>query len=226
MKKSSNQPFVFFALLIAFLFIQCESKKEDKITLYYDTIFPKAYLPVYPGSWWKYCINDNTYAIDSVSLKYKLHSYQFLPEEKMDENGNFIQDFTDSAYVPFLNSEPIYGYDKIEWVRPPFGNYYCKWPILSETIGSEFDREWVDGRWGDCAEHLKVEEKIVRNNDSIIVLKGRWGLCDLGGKEEDTMRISIQEYTKNIGLTKYFIIDTIKQDTLYKKILIDFYINN
>jgi len=53
------------------IFISCKPSNEivpDTIPsnlIYYDTIKPKDYLPVYPGSWWKYQINDKEFIIDA-----------------------------------------------------------------------------------------------------------------------------------------------------------------
>ena len=110
--------------IIIFVTVSCE-RSSDPI---YDIIEPLDYFPVYPGSWWKYTINDTLISIDSVSKEYQLHSYQTSPEGYSDANGKLVREFSDPVYVPFFNSRPIYGYEKIEWVRPPFGDYYMKWP--------------------------------------------------------------------------------------------------
>jgi len=177
----------------------------------YDTIKPKSYLPYFPGSWWKYQLNDTAEITISTSSTYILHSYlDYINYDLLN---------TDSVYVPFYNSEPVYGYDKIEYIAPPFGGSYKKWPILSEVVGFSFNRDWTDPRWGDFNEKVQVSEKIFNGQDSVIILKGHW----VYGPKISWK--SYQEYTKGVGLTKEFIVDTLTNDTVLKKILIDYYIN-
>lgn len=210
-----------FILILSVILLAAACKKDDIIdppivnpVVVHDTIKPKAYLPVYPGSWWKYQINDTTFITLSTSSTYILHSYQAF-SASYDPPV-----YTDSVYVPFNNSEPIYGYDKIEYIDFPFGNYNKKWPVISELIGFEFDREWTDPRYGDFNEKVQVSEKVFDGQDSILVLTGHWiyGL--------NVSHKSFQEYKKGIGLSKHIIVDTLNNDTLFKKILIDYYIND
>lgn len=212
-----------FILFIAnnVFFTSCEST-DDPIpinSVVYDTIKPKDYFPVYPGSWWKYKINDTSSIIDSTCNVYKQNSYV------ISRDWDDVPTYSDTLYVPFLNGCPIYGYYKVEYIAPPFGDYYKKWPILSETIGYEFDRGWTDYRHGDQNEHVKVVQKILRNNDSIIILKGHWVPNDFNMEGGNLNNISIQEYKKYVGLTNYYLIDTTINDTIYKKVLIDYFIN-
>ena len=194
--------------------VSCE-KSSDPI---HETIKPLDYFPVYPGSWWKYRINDTLISIDTVSKEYQLHSYPNQPEY-YDENGNIVQEFSDPVYVPFFNSRPIYGYDKIEWIRPPFGDYWVKWPILSETVGFKFERNWEDKRYGDFTEKVEVSQKIFNGSDSVLILEGHW----IEGPH--VKNESYQEYFKGIGLYHEYMIDTTSNDTVYRKLLMDWFIN-
>lgn len=195
--------------------VSCE-RSSDPI---YDIIEPLDYFPVYPGSWWKYTINDTLISIDSVSKEYQLHSYQTSPEGYSDANGKLVREFSDPVYVPFFNSRPIYGYEKIEWVRPPFGDYYMKWPILTETAGFNFERNWEDKRYGDFTEKVEVRQKIFNGSDSVLILEGHW----IYGP--NVKNKSYQEYFKGIGLYNEYVIDTTTNDTVYKKLLTDWFIN-
>ena len=179
------------------------------------TYVPFDYYPVYPGSWWLYEVNGSTTEQVEVSATYLPHSYVNSPT-----NLSGAQTFSDTAYVPFLNGQPIYGYNKINWVSPPFGGYYAQWPILSETIGFEFERDWTDKRYGDFSEKVKVTGKFFNGTDSILTLEGHWVYGPNISKK------SFQTYGKNIGLMHEFIIDTLGGDTVYKKVLIDYLINS
>lgn len=204
-----------FASLILF---QCKKDSEESpppsnstpTTTQYDTIKPMSYYPVYPGSYWKYIEND-TDTIVSNATAYAPHSYL----------KNINSEYSDTVYVPFLDGNPIYGYDKIDWVQPPFGNYYTTWPIISETVGFNYERAWTDKRFGDFSEYLIIADKTTnQNQDSVIIVKGHW----VWGP--NVAKISTQEYVKDIGLTNYFIVDTVANDTTFKLVLFDYYINN
>ncbi len=201
----------FAIALLSVMMFSC--KKEEEINApvnqNIDTIMPQSYYPVYPGSWWTYQINDTGTVTSSVSAGYQLHSYL---------NG-YSQNST-SVYVPFLDGRPIYGYDKIEWHAPPFGSYYAKWPILSETVGFTFDREWTDKRYGDFAEKVEVQNKIFNGTDSVLILEGHWVYGP------NIVRKSYQEYVKGVGLTKHIVVDTLTTDTVFRKILTDHFVNH
>ncbi len=198
-------------ILISVVIVSCKKEQETiEIAEHkYDTINAKGYYPVYPGSWWKYQINDTGIAISSVSAGYQLHSFRTGDSE-----------YSDSVYVPFLDSKPIYGYEKVEHIQPPFGDYYTKWPILSETVGFTFDREWTDKLYGDFAEKVEVKSKIFNGTDSLLILEGHWVYGP------NTTKKNYREFVKGIGLTKEIILDTVTMDTLYKKILADHFVNH
>lgn len=197
-------------ILLVFLLSSCE--KEN---LYSEIVEPRPYFPVYPKSWWKYEINDSAIITSSVSNEYKLHKYR--------TSGKNVSDtlFSEPRRVPFLDSRPIYGYDKIEHFTGmgPSTDRFFKCPIVSEKIGFKFERECLGVKFGDTNEKLEVTAKIFNGTDSVIIVEGYWLL-------PYPNVVSYQEYAKNIGLTKEFKIDTIKMDTIYKKVLIDYYINN
>ena len=208
--------FVFIFIVL----VSCEKDGSSPKEIVYDTIKPGNYLPVYPGTWWRYLVNDKMIVIDSVSMEYRLHSYRNSPDYNYDEDGDLIITYSDSVYVPFLNSQPIYGYFKIEWIMPPFGNYYTKWPILSETVGFKFERNWEDKRFGDFSEKVEVKNIIFNGIDSVLILEGHWAYGP------NVANKSYQEFAKGIGLTKELIIDTVNLDTLSKKRLIDYFVND
>lgn len=208
---------VIILALYCILLFACDKNQEIPIIMEpkYDTILPKSYFPVYPKSWWKYKVNDSEIITSSVSKEYQLNFY------RISENNNWVPLlYSDKVYVPFLDSNPIYGYEKIEWVRPPFGDYYVRWPILSETVGFKFERNWEDKRYGDFTEKVEVKQKIFNGIDSILILEGHW----IYGP--NLKNKNYQEYIKGIGLTKELIIDTVTADTLYNKELIEYFVND
>lgn len=211
---------IFVIIFIFIVFVSCEKDDSRPQGIIYDTIKPGNYLPVYPGTWWRYLVDDTIIVIDSVSTEYKLHSYKNSPDYIYDEDGDLIITYTDSVYVPFLNSQPVYGYFKIERIEPPFGNYYTKWPILSETVGFKFERNWEDKRFGDFSEKVEIKNKIFNGVDSALILEGHW----IYGP--NVANKSYQEYIKGIGLVKELIIDTVTTDTLYNQELIEYFVND
>ena len=206
---------ILWCLLFSGSIVSCTWEKEQlEIETDPMTVVPMSYYPVYPGSWWTYQVNDTTTEQVEVSATYLPHSYINSPES-ISEN----QTYSDTVYVPFVNGNPIYGYNKIAWVAPPFGNYYVQWPILSEEVGFEFERDWTDKRFGDFSEKVKVTSKYFNGTDSIITLEGHWVYGP------NVSHKSYQTYVKNIGLTFSVIVDTVSTDTLYKKVLSDYFIN-
>ena len=206
---------ILWCLLFSESIVSCTWEKEQlEIETDPMTVVPMSYYPVYPGSWWTYQLNDTTTEQVEVSATYLPHSYINSPES-ISEN----QTYSDTVYVPFVNGNPVYGYNKIAWVRPPFGDYYVQWPILSEEVGFEFERDWTDKRFGDFSEKVKVTSKYFNGTDSIITLEGHWVYGPNVSKK------CYQTYAKNIGLTFSVIVDTVTTDTLYKKVLSDYFIN-
>jgi hypothetical protein len=204
------------ALFCTFIY-SCSKKQENPIDVgpEYDTVFPGSYFPVYPDSWWKYQLNGSEIVTSTVGEEYQLHFFRMshdYPDEQLL--------YSDTVYVPFLDSKPIYGYEQIEWVMPPFGNFYVKWPILSETVGVTFQRNWEDTRYGDFSEKVEVKQKIFNGTDSVLILEGHW----VYGPNVKNKKI--QEFVKGIGLVKEFIVDTTTLDTLYKKELKEYFVND
>jgi len=204
--------------LILLTLLLCQCKKEKPVVtdpvvekLIPDTLKPLSYFPVYPGSHWNYLENDVTPVAWTTSSTYLPHSYALL-----DDSG-----YTDTVYVPFLNDKPIYQYNKLDFKIAPFGNVYTPWPIISEELGFQYEKEWTDKRYGDFSEKLVVAQKTVNANlDSIIVVKGHW----VWGP--NTSKVSTQIYTKNVGLTYSDVVDTVAMQTIYKLELTDYFINH
>ena len=193
------------ALLLLFILFLFSCEKEDQ----YDVIYPGSYFPVYPNSWWKYIDQDSVISFDSAGPDYSLHNYKLLG----DYNDN---DYSEPCYVPFLNGSPIYHYDKIETQVFPFGS--SRWPILSETTGFTFQKDWIDPRTGNPVEMVTVIGKYFNGTDSILILETHWTM-------DVSDVITTREFAKNIGLVRQFTCDTISGDTTSKLSLIDYYVS-
>lgn len=208
-----------FITLGCILVLACKKEENNfphKRT--YDTILPKSYFPAYPGSWWKYKLNDTAIVYDTTSSNYLMNFY--VKYRYYDSTAHLVAVYSDTCYVPYFNSVPVYAYEKVEWVRPPFGDYYTKWPVLSESAGFIFDRDWTDKRYGDFAEKVVVKEKFYNGTDSVLKLESHWVYGP------NTSHKRYQQWVKGIGLINDFIIDTATSDTLFSKMLIDHYINH
>jgi hypothetical protein len=201
-------------LLMAFLFIvSCNSDKPDEED--YSVIEPGSYFPVYPGSWWKYAVNDTLIITDSTAHDYVLHNY-------VDYYDNDSPVYSDKYYVPYYYSSshspmgitgPIYRYDKVVVTIQPQGN--SLWPILREQTGA-FTAVPVDNHVS-VYETITVNEKYFNGQDSVLVLVGRANL--------DVADIHIREFYKDIGIARDYYIDPISNDTTYKAILVDYHIS-
>jgi len=154
--------FRYFIVLFLIIFTGCRKENEPPI------VEPGSYYPAYPNSWWKYLVNNSYIQIDSTSDDYIVHSF------KVDGDPDR---YSDPARVPFLNGEPIYGYYFVEDIYYPSTSYdgiQQLWPILSETVGFTFHREWNDERMGDPEEIVCVKSKTFNGQDSILILESYW----------------------------------------------------
>lgn len=98
--------------------------------------------------------------------------------------------------------------------------YKSQYPILMTMIGASFDR-WPEDRYNRYSEKVTVDAIIFNGIDSVLIQSIRHYV---DGLPYDS-RIEIQEFTKNIGLTKAFVLDTITNDTTKRWKLIGYYIS-
>jgi len=203
-------------LFIVILFIiSCKPDNSDNEE--YPVIEPGSYLPVYPGSWWKYRLNDSLIIIDSTSNNYILHNYILYydnDEKPVYSEKCYVPYYYPDFYSPLGINGPIYRYDKIVRTLWPQGN--TSWPILREEIGDRFTATPVDNHT-TVVETIIVTGKYFNGQDSVLVLVGMANL--------DVADIHVREYYKDIGLARDFYIDTIDGDTSSRKILIDYHIS-
>jgi hypothetical protein len=202
--------------MLAFLIALFAGCKKDapaaKQTPVPDTIKPLSYYPIYPGSWWKYLQNDTGIVLSKASVTYQANSFM-----ELSSGGNVASPV---CMVPYLDGQPIYGYQEIAFIPPPFGGYYTKWPILSETIGAQFSKYWVDPRTQSVSEQITVMSKTRVGSDSILTLKG-----SLNNPPYNTQK-TYYLYQKGVGLINTYTIDTVSHDTLSSLRLLSYYIGH
>jgi len=205
-----------FRCMILLLFIICAGcRKENEPPI----IEPGSYFPVYPNSWWKYLVNDSIIYIDTTSDDYIVHSFKI--DGKPDK-------YSEPARVPFLNSEPIYGYCFVEDVympETPYDGIYKLWPILSETVGDIFWGYFVDHRMDRLCELVTVKSKSFNGTDSVLFLVS--GESSISRYPDYIFpEVRYRYFVKGVGCISDIVVDTVTSDTVSKKILIDYYVNH
>lgn len=102
--------------ILAAILIFSSCNKDDLITI----VYPKDYLPAYPGSYWDYTNGERV----SVHPYYVTHSYQY------DDNS---PDHTSEMQVPKIGTQYLYEYGITQnSVRFPLKQ------LLSETVNSSW----------------------------------------------------------------------------------------
>jgi hypothetical protein len=200
--------FFIIVLWIVILLLSCKKDQEN-----YEIIYPGSYFPVYPNSWWVYKDQDDALTTHSVDQAYRLNKYITWAEDNKTE-------YSDPCYVPFYDGQPIYGYYKIDKGSAyPFVSCNTKWPILSEQTGFTFEKKWVDHRYTDAYEMVRVKGKYFNGKDSILVQEVYISPAHY------TDIITTQEWAKNIGLILQYSTDTITGVTFSRSWLIDYYVS-
>ena len=86
--------FIFAAII---LLTSC--KKDDALTV----VYPKEYLPAYPGSWWEYSNGE----VSKVHKEYVVHSYEASINSPA-MTGEKLVPYIDHEYLYYNNSYVIY----------------------------------------------------------------------------------------------------------------------
>ena len=164
-----------------------------------NNIPPLSYLPVYPGSFWKYKIGNDTI----ISL---------TADKQM---------LIGSDYCSILDMEYIHNYDK--WTIDGIG-YYAWVHVLSTKVGDTWEEILGDPRTYPAAKGFTVLQKTKdAHGDSIIIQKYvTWSPGPYSAPEREWV---YQVYKKDVGLFFEFGIDSLTKDTTYKKTLYSFFIN-
>jgi len=202
-------------VIILLMFLTFCKKQSDSND--YVTVYPRSYFPVYPGSYWKYLNktynnNQTSYFTWTTSDNYQPHHY-YLGNDKYSTYCN----------VPFLNDEPIYGYEKVKCAYPPMPAGCNLYAFLGEDSTFRITRFLGDPRYNPVYINTILYKKTIdKKNDSIIILRGTYG-CMFALLDSPAIIWTI--YKKNVGKILEYEVDTLRHDTLYKQVLLEYFIN-
>ena len=190
--------FLFFGIA----FSNCK-KEESTSDVEIEIIYSESYYPCNPNTGWYYLQDDSISVKIEVSSSFENHYLRSF------DNGDTTR-ISETKKVPMRNSVPIYGYDFVYHKNDEFGNTEVLWPILREEIGATYDKFPMSTKFGDFNEHMVVTGKSFNGIDSVLTIEGHWVYGPNLNKR------SYETYTKNIGLTSRYIVDTVLLDTTYK----------
>ena len=194
----------------AIILITSSCKKDDALSI----VYPKEYLPAYPGSIWYYSNGD----VSKVHTNYVAHRYQ--PYINSTE-------YTTEKLVPFIDNKYLYGYD----ITQNSMSYPLK-ILLSESV----NKPWIV----DTVGAEKIYRETIQKIDSMYLrfpsdenpldsalYYDILEVVEYLGSLDNTKWNSKEYYSKNIGLIKVEINNP--YDTLMpvvKKQLVQYKINN
>ncbi len=192
------------------LFFSCKKDKvppilPPTIPKTIDTLYPLSYLPVYPGSYWKYVDSNGDSTIDITNPTYELDYY-------LTAWGD-----TDTAYAPKYNGIYIWGYNEHKSTGASYAIPMRKILDESSPVGSS----WYIAHGSGTSYYRKITARdttiTVFGNDyypTIVVEE----YCPQAYPHLWSYR---RYYTKDIGL--------IKEETEFDgnvKMIYDYHINN
>jgi hypothetical protein len=190
----------YLSLLVYFCVLFFGCKKEKVI----ETIYPLSYFPVYPGSYWKYAVNDTDTVVSSTSPDWSEVSYR-------EKTGT-----SELVYAPLLDGQPIFQYNTLCHVTYN-ADYYYQYTFFSDNVGVEL-AQCFDGdpHYKDPIKITVVQKIVNADQDTVVLIKE---------KNRYIPYLTFREYIFDKGLSSEIIIDTLSGDTTYRKILIDYHIN-
>ncbi len=183
-----------------------------------DTFHPLEYLPVFPGSYWKYADNNNDTITSTTSLN-------FLPDSFSANRTTWVNTI---SWVPFLDGMGIWGYGRNDCgvhinggceltqllnVQIPVGSvwlteYFSPGPHLTKTY----------------REIMTMDTSLLINSvvyDSVVKIKE---YVEYLYSNDPPPRVTFEYYSKNVGLVK--LIEYNNWDSsVYEKNIIDYFIN-
>ena len=180
----------------------CSCKKEGNQNpigdgLNYDTIYPKAYLPVYPGSYWKYNVQKHDTIVSKTSESYIL---DFYIDPATGSNS-------DTFYITELDNIPIWGYMAHTGILFSSSDSYPFTMILNDTVNVGyswriFNLEGIEIKREIIAIDTTIQLTTNLAFDSVIIVK-EYRLPSIEINEWDK-----RYYAKNVGLIKEEHYDT------------------
>jgi hypothetical protein len=153
--------------------------------------------------------------MDSTGQNYMLY---ILPPVNSEEV--YVPCYYSASGSPIAINGPVFKYHKII-NYPKLGPGSQLWPVLSEEIGFSFDVLPYDVTHAPFVEKATVREKIFNGQDSVLIITGHFE--DHYGNDTFPLKRH-RAFVKNIGLSMNVLIDTVKMDTIYKSILMDYHI--
>jgi len=197
-----------YLLLILFgLLSSCE--KDNPLSI----VYPKEYLPAYPGSWWLYSNGEQV----TVQPEYVAHSYQASVNSPK---------YTDEKMVPCINGNYLYEYSITQ-----YSTTYPLKTLLQEKPGAAWKVSEVNGEI--------IYRQTIAKLDSIRIYTPSFGIqTDSLYKDvlvvveySDTLtakKWNLKEYyAKNVGLIRVDVNDPFySKDSVTQKVIINHFINN
>lgn len=191
---------IIIAILISVLIslISCEEDNVPGPDENYDTIFPKEYLPAYPGSWWAYHTGDTL----KTKSDYQLFTYR-------SECGD-IND-TKSLILPQFHSNDIYGSRYINEYLLSNPLLHCAYPlpfvqVLSDTLGKVFIKGEPDFYHQLLGKTIRKDTSVVINGrtyDDVLVTIEFDRACSESSEYTPELCATMRDYyAKGIGLIK------------------------
>ncbi len=158
----------------------------------HDTIKPKQYLPVYPGSFWVYNQSDTDF-VSRTYVKWGLCKIQRYYMFLNCNNISYLPD--DSVYLPLLNGTPIFEYNYVQCSIIEY-NFI---PILSEEICDPIPLNIDMRNFYNVIQTVTKDTSIQIYNNTfdnvLIVLHG-----NTFGNSESIIYTEKYYYAKDIGL--------------------------
>jgi len=188
-----------FLLILYFCAIFIASCKKNDSSPITDTFLPGSYLPVYPSSWWKYVTGSDT-----------------MVSRTSDSLVEML-----GIRLTTLDGWPINGYDEFYYNSM----YDMGWvKVLSVTVGATWSHFLGDPRTNPYTQVTRVMQKTVdAHGDSVIIQ--RYYVYHAEPPLYNPA-YTWQIFKKNVGMVLECKVDTSDQDTIYKKVLVDFHINH
>lgn len=179
----------------------------------YDTVYPLSYFPVYPGSYWEYTIDTGGIITIKTDSTYKKDAYTVGVAAYQ----------SDTAFVPFYDGVPIWGYEAHTGPISHAGSYPLT-QILSDTL--TVGDHWIIASW----QGNQISRKITAMNSSVTVSGNTYSptivVEEYYSQGPPTYIWKAKRYyALNIGLVKEEINEP-NTSTVYTKELTNYFINN
>lgn len=216
--KSKLLALLVFSTLLISACVQNNNDDDDNSIYVTDTIYPKDYLSIYPGSWFEYKkIRLDPYSLDTllngifrchVDSIYKPHSY-------LQYDGSQSQ----IKYVPFYDGSPYYGYQKPSYVNAyhqGVADYYALYPQFSDYVGATYVTNFFDTHIGDIRCQYTVSDKYDEGGESYVIIKGKYSV----GPYKNCERY--EKWQKGVGKIISYTFNTISNDTIIRSKLVDY----